>query len=99
MRAQVLEATDGEQRPHEYHSLVSKHYLTGTLPAGASVTVSAAAPAAPAPADPLRSDPPETDVTKLPVAALRELADAGHAVAQTQFRLGHVQQHELVFSA
>lgn len=37
VRAQVLEATDGEQRPHEYHSLVSEHYLTRTLPAGASV--------------------------------------------------------------
>ena len=43
VRAQVLEATNGEQRPHEYHSLVREHYLTRTLPAGASVTVSAAA--------------------------------------------------------
>ncbi len=36
VRAPVLEATDGEQRPHEYHSQVSEHYLTRTLPAGAS---------------------------------------------------------------
>ena len=58
VRAQVLEATDGEQRPHEYHSLVGEHYLTRTRPAGASVTVSAAALAEPAPADPPRPDPP-----------------------------------------
>ena len=91
VRAQVLEATNGEQRPHEYHSLVSEHYLTRTLPAGASVTVSAVAPAAPAPADPLRPDPPETDVTELPIAALRELAEASHAAAQTE--LGERYEH------
>ena len=84
VRAQVLEATDGEQRPHEYHSLVDEHYLTQTLPTGASVTVSAAAPAAPAPADPPRPDPPKADVTELPIAALRGLAEAGHAAAQTE---------------
>ena len=91
VRAQVLEATDGEQRPHEYHSLVGEHYLTRTLPAGASVTVSAAAPDAPAPADPPRPDPPETDVTVLPTAALRELAEAGVAAAQTE--LGERYEH------
>ena len=51
VRAQVLEATNGAQRPHEYHSLVSEHYLTRTLSTGASVTVSAAVPADPASAE------------------------------------------------
>ena len=41
VRAQVLAATNGAQRPHEYHSLVGEHYLTRTLATGASVTVSA----------------------------------------------------------
>ena len=50
VRAQVLAATNGAQRPHEYHSLVGEHYLTRTLASGAAVTVSAAAPATPAPA-------------------------------------------------
>ena len=90
VRAQVLEATDGEQRPHEYHSLVREHYLTRTLPAGASVTVSAAAPAAPVPADLSRPDPPET-VTELPVAVLRGLAGTGDAAAQTE--LGERYKH------
>ena len=91
VRAQVLDATNGEQRPHEYHSLVSEHYLTRTLPTGASVTVSAAAPAAPAPADPPRPDPPETDVTELPIAVLRGLAGTGDAAAQTE--LGERYEH------
>ena len=34
VRAQVLEATDGEQRPHEYASLVREHYLSGAPGAG-----------------------------------------------------------------
>ena len=51
VRAQVLAATNGGQRPHEYHSLVGEHYLTRTLATGASVTVTAAVPADPAPAD------------------------------------------------
>ena len=61
VRAQVLAATNGAQRPHEYHSLVGEHYLMRTLAAGASV---AAIPAAPAPADPPRADP-ETGVSEL----------------------------------
>ena len=84
VRAQVLSATNGAQRPHEYHSLVGEHYLTRTLTTGASVTVSAAAPADPAPADPPRPDPVETDITELHIAALRELAAAGDAEAQTE---------------
>ena len=38
VRAQVLEATDGEQRPHEYGSLLTEHYLSGASGAG-SLTV------------------------------------------------------------
>ena len=87
VRAQVLAATNGAQRPHEYHSLVSEHYLTRTLATGTSVTVSAAVPADPEPADPPRPDPPETDVTELPIAALRELAEVGDAAAQTELGL------------
>ena len=84
VRAQVLETTNGAQRPHEYHSLVGEHYLTRTLAAGASVTVTAPVPADPEPADPPRPVPSEIDVTDLSVAALRELADAGDAEAQVE---------------
>ncbi|MCY4029873.1 MAG: hypothetical protein OXH75_26600 [Acidobacteria bacterium] len=40
----MLEATNGEQRPHEYQSLLREHYLSGA-PAVEAVTVEAAAPA------------------------------------------------------
>ena len=83
VRAQVLASTNGAQRPHEYHSLVGEHYLTRTLAMGASVTVTAAVAADPPPADPPRPDS-ETDVTELPLAVLRELAEAGVAEAQTE---------------
>ena len=79
VRAQVLASTNGAQRPHEYHSLVSEHYLTRTLATGMSVTVNAAAPA-----DPPRADPPQVDVTDMPVVALRDLAEAGNLDAQTE---------------
>ena len=46
VRAQVLKATDGEQRPHEYGSLLTEHYLGGasgpgtmTVADGLSATV------------------------------------------------------------
>ncbi|MCY4120434.1 MAG: caspase family protein, partial [Acidobacteria bacterium] len=91
VRAEVLEATNGQQRPHEYHSLVGEHYLTRTLATGESVTVTAEAPAVPGLADPPRPDPPETDVTELPIAALRELAKAGDAAAQAA--LGERYEH------
>ena len=87
----MLAATNGAQRPHEYHSLVGEHYLTRTLATGTSVTVSAAAPAAPTRVDPPRPDPVKTDVTDLPVDALRELAEAGNAEAQTE--LGERYEH------
>ena len=91
VRAQVLAATNGAQRPHEYHSLVGEHYLTRTLVTGASVTVSAAVPADPASADPPRPGPAEIDVTELSIAALRELAVAGDVEAQTE--LGERYEH------
>ena len=85
VRAQVLAATNGAQRPHEYHSLVGEHYLTRTLATAASVTVSAAVPAEPAPAaDPPQPDLPEIDIPELHIPALRQLAEAGDAEAQTE---------------
>ena len=42
VRARVLAATGGEQRPHEYHSLLGEHYLS-VPPTADSVTVVAAA--------------------------------------------------------
>ncbi len=91
VRARVLASTNGAQRPHEYHSLVGEHYLTRTLPGGASVTVTAAVPADPVPADASRPDPAVIDVTELPIATLRELAEAGDAEAQTE--LGERYEH------
>ena len=91
VRAAVLAATNGAQRPHEYHSLVGEHYLTQTLATGTSVSVTAAVPAELALADPPRPDPLETDVTELHMAALRELAEAGDAGAQTE--LGERYDH------
>ena len=49
VRAQVLASTNGAQRPHEYHSLVGEHYLSGasgaapvtTTVAGDSATTAA----------------------------------------------------------
>ena len=79
VRAQVLASTNGAQRPHEYHSLVSEHYLARTLATGTSVTVNAAAPA-----DPPRTDPPQVDVTDMLIATLRGLAEAGDPDAQTE---------------
>ena len=77
VRAEVLAATNGAQRPHEYHSLVGEHYLTRTLATGTAVTVAA-------PVDPPRLAPPEIDISELHLAALHELAEAGDAEAQTE---------------
>ena len=71
VRAHVLAATNGAQRPHEYHSLVGEHYLTRTFATGASTAVSAAIPPEPAPPDRPRPDPPEFDIPTLHVTALR----------------------------
>ena len=91
VRAQVLAATNGAQRPHEYHSLVGEHYLTRTLATGASVTVNAPVPVDPVSADLPRPDPLAAQVANLPIAALRELAEAGDIEAQTE--LGERYEH------
>ena len=72
VRARVLEATNGEQRPHEYQSLLREHYLSGA-PAVEAVTVEAVAP-----------DVADVDVTELDVAQLRVLAERGVAGAQAE---------------
>ena len=76
VRAQVA-STSGQQRPHEYHSPLSEHYLS-VPPTADSVTV--VAPAAPAP------DVVDVDVDQLDAAQLRLLAEQGDARAQ--FELG-----------
>ena len=43
VRARVLASTNGEQRPHEYASLLGEHYLGGT-PTSGTVVVAAGAP-------------------------------------------------------
>ena len=43
VRAQVLEATNGNQRPHEYASLVREHYLRGATGPGTVVVAASAA--------------------------------------------------------
>ena len=92
VRAQVLASTRGEQRPHEYHSLLSEHYLS-VPPTADSVTVVAAA--APAP------DVAPVDVEHLDVGRLRLVAEQGDARAQTELgeryeegRGGVVQNYE-----
>ena len=81
VRAQVLAATNGAQRPHEYHSLVGEHYLTRTLANGASVTVTTAVPA----------DPAVADAAPSAVARLRQAAEQGDAEAQSE--LGERYEH------
>ena len=72
VRARVLEATNGEQRPHEYQSLLREHYLSGA-PAVEAVTVEAAAP-----------EVDDVDVGELDLAELRVLAERGDADAQAE---------------
>ena len=75
VRARVLQATNGAQRPHEYQSLLREHYLSGA-PAVEAVTVEADAP------DVL--DVADVDVGALDVARLRVLAERGEADAQVE---------------
>ena len=75
VRARVLEATNGEQRPHEYQSLLREHYLSGA-PAVEAVTVEAEAPAV--------VDVVDVDVGELDIAQLRVLAERGDADAQSE---------------
>ena len=77
VRAQVLSSTNGQQRPHEYQSLVGEHYLGGVT-ATAAVAVNATATTAPAP------DVAPVDVEQLDVVELRLLAERGVARAQTE---------------
>ena len=72
VRARVLEATNGEQRLHEYQSLLREHYLSGA-PAVEAVTVEASALAV-----------ADVDVAELDVAQLRVLAERGDAAAQAE---------------
>ena len=76
VRAHVLSSTNGQQRPHEYQSLVGEHYLAGA-PATEAVAVNALATTAPAP------DVAPVDVDQLDVVGLRLLAERGDARAQT----------------
>ena len=76
VRAQVLEATDGEQRPHEYQSLVGEHFLLSGVPGATAVTVEAAAPEV--------VDVADVDVQELDAAPLRRAAEQGNASAQTE---------------
>ena len=86
VRAQVLASTNGAQRPHEYQSLVREHYLTGGPASGV-----AAATTAGASADPPRADPPNANIGEMHIVALRDLAEAGDAEAQTE--LGERYEH------
>ncbi len=84
VRAQVLASTNGQQRPHEYQSLVREHYLS-VPPTAETVTVAAALPAATAEVDALPSgSAADVDVGELDVGRLRQLAEHGNAEAQTE---------------
>ena len=81
VRAEVLEATNGEQRPHEYQSLVGEHYLSAP-PTAETVTVDAVAePAAAADVAPVVA---ALDVADLDVARLSRQAQQGDPSAQTE---------------
>ena len=81
VRAQVLASTSGQQRPHEYHSLLSEHYLS-VPPTADSVTVVASA--APVP------DVVRVNVEELDAAQLRLLAEDGDPRAQSELGLRHL---------
>ena len=83
VRAQVLASTNGQQRPHEYQSLVGEHYLS-VPPTAEAVTVAAAAPAVLPAVDAVPPAAADVEVGDLHVARLRQLAEQGHAGAQTQ---------------
>ena len=72
VRPQVLASTNGQQRPHEYQSLVGEHYLS-VPPTAEAVTVAAAVPAVVAARR--RAVPPaaaDVEVGDLHVAGLRQ---------------------------
>ena len=77
VRAQVLSSTNGQQRPHEYQSLVREHYL-GSLAAATAVPV--AGPVI----DAVPLDAPNVDIAQLDIPQLRLQAEQGDARAQTE---------------
>ena len=81
VRAQVLASTSGQQRPHEYHSLLSEHYLS-VPPTADSVTVVATPAVVP--------DVVPVDVEQLDASQLRRLAEQGAARAQFELGSRHV---------
>ena len=97
VRAQVLSSTNGQQRSHEYQSLVGEHYLGG-VPAVTAVPV--AAPAI----DAVPLDAPNVGVAQLDIPQLRLQAEQGDARAQTELGeryedgRGVEQNHEVAVS-
>ena len=83
VRAQVLASTNGQQRPHEYQSLVGEHYLS-VPPTAEPVTVAAAVPAVVAAVDAVPPAAADVEVGDLDVARLRQLAEQGDPRAQTE---------------
>ena len=85
VRAQVLASTNGQQRPHEYQSLVGEHFLS--VPAAAAVAVEIVEPAAEADAAPLVDALPavvDVEVDELNIGQLRRMAARGDARAQAE---------------
>ena len=82
VRAQVLASTSGQQRPHEYHSLLGEHYLS-VPPTADSVTVVATPASVP--------DVVPVDVEQMDAAQLRLLAEQGDAPAQHELGWRHVR--------
>ena len=86
VRAQVLVSTNGQQRPHEYQSLVGEHFLSVPPPA-ASVAVEAVEPASLAAAAALAAAAPavvDVEVDELGLGPLRRMAEEGDARAQAE---------------
>ena len=83
VRAQVLASTNGQQRPHEYQSLVGEHYLS-VPPTAEAVTGAAAVPAVVAAVDAVPPAAADVEVGGLHVVRLRQLAEQGNARAQSE---------------
>ena len=77
VRAEVLDSTNGRQRPHEYQSLLRDHYL-GPTPAITSATPKSLGLAG------IEVDSLPMNLRELNVTGLRELAEDGNAGAQTE---------------
>ena len=86
VRAQVLASTNGQQRPHEYQSLVGEHFLSVPPPV-AAVAVEAVEPPAVAAAAALADAAPavvDVEVDELGLGPLRRMAEEGDARAQAE---------------